>query len=172
MHLSRNITAFGRAVSWITLSTTPPFSQYSFVMAGSSRKDHVEMHSAELLCSHFPMQDQLWWEEHRMNSIFQFSQVCPFKHGKSHIGQKPHAVVLHISHVHEVRTALPCTPQTSALGWLSLPLAAWWHCKFILPVFRIENMKEAPYDESKSQPLFWCSCSPRKPQQFHSFHAR
>lgn len=39
---------------------TSLFSQCSFVLAGSSRKDHAEMHSAELLCSVFPMQDWLW----------------------------------------------------------------------------------------------------------------
>lgn len=39
---------------------TSLFSQCSFVLAGSSRKDHVEMHFAELLCSVFPVQDRLW----------------------------------------------------------------------------------------------------------------
>lgn len=106
MHLNRTITPPGRAVSWITLSTTPLFSQYSFVLAESSGKDHGKMHSAELLFSHFPMLDQLWWEGHRMNSIVQFSQAFPFRYEKSWIGQKPDAVVLHVSHVCEVRATL------------------------------------------------------------------
>lgn len=55
-----------------------------------------------LLCSHFLMWDQLWWEGHRMNSIFQFSQACPFRGEKSWVGQKPAAVVPHISPGHEV----------------------------------------------------------------------
>lgn len=41
-----------------------------------------------------------------MNSIFQFSQACPFRPEKSRVGQEPDAVVLHISHVHDVRPAL------------------------------------------------------------------
>lgn len=41
-----------------------------------------------------------------MNSIFQFFQACPFKPEKSWVGQEPDAVVLHISHVHDVRAVL------------------------------------------------------------------